>query len=917
MRTLAITFFYDGAGIVDEYMFYLVESLKPFVARNIFVSNGPIAPEASERLEAMGAEILIRPNVGFDVWAYKAGIELVGYEELKDFDEILLLNHTFYGPIFPFSEMFDDMRNRKCDFWGITAHKEMIPNPFTNSGVLPRHLNSHFIAVRAPLLHSEDFSSYWKDMPMIDSYVDSVLKHESRFTKHFIDKGYICEVYDDDTAYPSNYPCFINVDLAMERRCPILKRRIFFHDSLFIEQNAIDLPRALQIMRDTSDYDEALIWKNILRTSKLRTLNTNAGLTQVIPSEPPDSPSPAIADLRIAVCAHVYYTDLLDETVAIASNVGQNFDLFITTSDHAKMEEIETHLADFRRTHHVEVRVVEQNRGRDMSSLFITWRDKFLGDDYDLVLRLHTKKSPQVEGGRGLLFKRHMLENLAPTPGFTQRILDMFATQPWLGLVVPPVVHMSYPTLGNAWFANKPRAQEVAKELGLRVEFDESTPIAAYGTMFWFRPKALRKLFAHPWKWEDFNPEPNHTDGGLAHVLERLISYTAQDAGYITRQTLSEPQASLNYGLLEYKLERISSYLPWTFPWQLHMLDLWKKAGHPIRPSDALAKDFLQAIGAGGLRTDSLALAYERIEAKCRRIVTDVCGTKSFTYDPASQNRPDLRFQRHLILSRVSSKIFSFYRFASSHNRGRDGDDSVSEIKRAISVLEDFLTEVRNPVRGRAEKTARRNEILDYILFSWREKHELTALFDSAFYLTNSVGEDVPMNPFLHYLEVGAARGDACHPLFDPAYYVSQVYGRKVENPLVDYLARGWKANLSPHPLFDVPYYLKEYPDVAEHRFEPLSHYLIYGANEGRNPHWAFDTRHYQHNNPEVMVRDVNPLVDFVLRGADKGISPNPNFDIPSYRQHFPEVDATGVNPLIHWVESVRKNLRDRTSAGA
>lgn len=43
MRTLAVTFFYDADKIVDEYMFFLVASLKPFVQRNIFVSNGEIS----------------------------------------------------------------------------------------------------------------------------------------------------------------------------------------------------------------------------------------------------------------------------------------------------------------------------------------------------------------------------------------------------------------------------------------------------------------------------------------------------------------------------------------------------------------------------------------------------------------------------------------------------------------------------------------------------------------------------------------------------------------------------------------------------------------------------------------------------------------------------------------------------------
>ena len=35
-----------------------------------------------------------------------------------------------------------------------------------------------------------------------------------------------------------------------------------------------------------------------------------------------------------------------------------------------------------------------------------------------------------------------------------------------------------------------------------------------------------------PWRWEDYNAEPHHIDGGLAHVQERLIGYAVRDRGY-------------------------------------------------------------------------------------------------------------------------------------------------------------------------------------------------------------------------------------------------------------------------------------------------------------------------------------------------------------------------------------------------
>jgi lipopolysaccharide biosynthesis protein len=170
---LGIAFFYDDLGIVDEYFFYLLEEVRKFTTRNICISNGPLEDSAITRLKAMGFEVLIRENVGFDVWAYKTALEHVGYENFSEFDEILLFNHTFYGPIYPFEEMFGAMDSRECGFWGITAHKELVPNPFTGTGTLPRHLNSHFIAVRKELFLSAEFEEYWQNMPMITSYTDS------------------------------------------------------------------------------------------------------------------------------------------------------------------------------------------------------------------------------------------------------------------------------------------------------------------------------------------------------------------------------------------------------------------------------------------------------------------------------------------------------------------------------------------------------------------------------------------------------------------------------------------------------------------------------------------------------------------------------------------------------------------------
>ena len=94
MTRYAIYFFYDKDGIVDEYNIYLLHDLKKNVDHLMVVSNGSLPEEERQKLEAVSDEIYERENEGFDVWAYKKGIEKAGWDVLRTYDELILLNFT-------------------------------------------------------------------------------------------------------------------------------------------------------------------------------------------------------------------------------------------------------------------------------------------------------------------------------------------------------------------------------------------------------------------------------------------------------------------------------------------------------------------------------------------------------------------------------------------------------------------------------------------------------------------------------------------------------------------------------------------------------------------------------------------------------------------------------------------------------
>ena len=187
MKRLLIYFFYDREGKVDRYVDKMLEGICGHMDTCLVVCNGLLSPEGRKIFQKYTSQIIVRENKGFDVWAYKTALEYVGWEQLEVYDEIIMMNFTIMGPIYPFQEMFDTMDKKNVDFWGLTLFHESDNDPFgkIKYDFLPLHIQSHFIAVRKNMIKSREFKEYWKSMPMITCYEEAVCWHEAIFTKHF------------------------------------------------------------------------------------------------------------------------------------------------------------------------------------------------------------------------------------------------------------------------------------------------------------------------------------------------------------------------------------------------------------------------------------------------------------------------------------------------------------------------------------------------------------------------------------------------------------------------------------------------------------------------------------------------------------------------------------------------------------
>lgn len=251
-------------------------------------------------------------------------------------------------------------------------------------------------------------------------------------------------------------------------------------------------------------------------------------LPNLVANAPAQTPMGAAALPRIAVCLHLFYPELWPEIASQLAHLPAGWDLLVTVPDFACTPQLRDGLA-----HHPQARVFPvPNRGRDV----LPWL-RLLGagafDAYDWVCKLHSKKSSHTEGQR---WRQQLIQELVGKPEEVQALLLAMAATPKLGLV-GPARHLMHP--GHARWGHQADRASAALNIALGLpplpEGASEWPYFA-GTMFWFRPGAVRLLAPHALGEADFAPEMGQLDGTEAHALERLITRAVQSSGFACAQ---------------------------------------------------------------------------------------------------------------------------------------------------------------------------------------------------------------------------------------------------------------------------------------------------------------------------------------------------------------------------------------------
>jgi len=184
MKRLCFFSHFDRDDMIDAYVIRYLEGLKTVADHIIFISGSVLSWQEQKKLSDTADKIIIRENTGYDFGSWKDGLDNFGFENLDKYDEIILANDSCYGPLYPFSEMFDKMAAENCDFWGVTKSNAIFP-----------HVQSFFLVFRKAAFNSAVFRIFWEKIIPLKGKYELVDAYEVGLSEILTKHGFLSQSY--------------------------------------------------------------------------------------------------------------------------------------------------------------------------------------------------------------------------------------------------------------------------------------------------------------------------------------------------------------------------------------------------------------------------------------------------------------------------------------------------------------------------------------------------------------------------------------------------------------------------------------------------------------------------------------------------------------------------------------------------
>lgn len=537
MKNLAVHIHYSHKNGLKEYEKHFLAALLVHYEVHL-VSNSELDSKSIDWLTQNKISFLVRDNVGYDFGAYKDFFKNYG-NKVRDYDNVLLVNNSFYGPIGNLEPPQTLLGNK--DLFGWYLHPR--------TGCIKEHLQSFFLLFGPNIIKTNALTNFFLSLKYPTTFEDAI-DIETSLTEYFRSKGFLIKYKSGfrETEQLFDNPSMLLPDKLLASGVPLLKRKCFYLSyHYFLENSYGHHPSSALRAAEKQGYPLNLIYDDLLDYQQSLTFPLLHHF-YILDKDRTHIESDC---KKIALIIFVYYEDLIEQNRKIIDRFLQLEAKVLIVSP--KNEILELYQKNFSVSCEYSLM---QNRGRNEFAYFNCGSEVL--KKYDYTCLLHDKKSGlEYPAIRGYDWSEYCLDNLVPTTEYIQNVIEVFEKNPEIGLLFPPPPLFSkWRNIPNTVWAN-PNNFTWAKKLFELFELDvpfDTHPLVPYGAMFWVRKSALAPLVKQKLPLDFFPEEPLAADGTVLHALERIYTLIAQNEKFYSGWIMNKQSAEQYLINLYYEL---------------------------------------------------------------------------------------------------------------------------------------------------------------------------------------------------------------------------------------------------------------------------------------------------------------------------------------------------------------------------
>ena len=594
MARIGIFQLYDKHGIVEDYVTYLLDHIVSIFDKLVIVVCGELQSEGKNKLKEYTDAIFYRNNYGFDAYAFKdAIIEFVGFEALMQYDELVLFNDTFYGPVYPFEDVFSKMEPEQVDFWGLTKHGQAIE--------FREHVQSYFIVIRKNMLHSKEFRCFWETLDIGDIVFDNLVhNYEVHFTDYFDNHGFCYSVYVKDDEINGNKKQNYNhysvspFTLVKEYGMPVIKRKVFTESRNQIASNCEEIGNLIKYVEELG-YDMDMVWRDLIRKSNIYDLMNHLPLNFIIQKET----SIAFSGKRPAVIACINEERTVKNMVSLLSGVIEFVDLCIV-SDKPSIPE---------RLHEVfSGHIYEEVSIRDrlVDAFFVDCREFAERHDYICIICDSVFNEKKDYFSSVISYDYAIWHNLMGSLELVNSILSIFEKDKRIGILYPPKLLFGkyFKNAMNGWGGYLKKCKLFSADNSLDEYISPSKPPFSNGFNFWCTREVYSSIADSNYDRAGKDADP---------IVARMVSYLAQSKGFYSGTVQTIDYASLELQNRECQIQNSR------YGWQMRDAELAYYLGSKekvyIYGAGKVAKRISTKLSEMGIVIDGYIISDDKIDS--------------------------------------------------------------------------------------------------------------------------------------------------------------------------------------------------------------------------------------------------------------------------------------------------------------